>query len=59
MRTDTLADEAEMGLIRLMPPINGDEFEQQYERLLYGAIVGGYRQLADSTTLTWGGRIQT
>lgn len=35
-------------------PVNGDEFEQEDERLLYGAIINGSTKLSDTTAVAWG-----
>ena len=35
-------------------PVNGDEFEQEDERLLYGAIINGPTKLSDTTAVAWG-----
>ena len=38
----------------LNDPVNGDEFEQRDERLLYGVTLNGMTQMADSTSFSWG-----
>lgn len=42
----------------LNDPANGDEFEQEDERLLYGINVGGSTQLSEKTALAWGAEIR-